>query len=230
MAHPSDYLTSPRSQDLRQTMVDRQLRTFDVTDNEVLAAVLATPREPFVSGHVDSLIYSDANLLASGGQTRRRLLAPMVVARALQQAHVAASDRVLDVGGAGGYAAALASRLSREVVALDDDRGFVDQAEFGFKGLGLANARAVLGDLGAGLAGEGPFDVILLGGAVEEEPEALLAQLADGGRLLAVRAGPDSSGQMVLWERTGDVVGSRPLFGAAAEALPAFRRKPSFAF
>ncbi|MFZ9501666.1 MAG: protein-L-isoaspartate O-methyltransferase family protein [Beijerinckiaceae bacterium] len=230
MAHPSDYLTSPRSLDLRRTMVDRQLRTFDVTDADVLSAVIATPREPFVSGHVDSLVYSDANLSAQGGKTKRRLLTPMAVARALQLAHVSATDRVLDVAGSGGYSAALASRLAREVVALDDDRGFVDQAEFGFKGLGLSNARATFGDLGAGLPGEGPFDVILIGGAVEEEPEALLAQLADGGRLLAVRSASDASGQMTLWERAGGVIGSRPLFGAPADSLPAFARRPSFAF
>ena len=229
MAHPSDYMTSPRSQDLRQTMVDRQLRTFDVTDADVLSAVLAVPREPFVSGHVDSLVYSDAHLIVRGGQTRRRLLAPMFLARALQLAHVTPRDRVLDVGGAGGYGAALASRLAHEAIALDDDRGFVDQADFAFRGLGLTNARAAYGDLAAGLLGEGPFDVILIGGAVEEEPEALLAQLADGGRLLAVRNG-DSSGQMTLWERSGAAIGSRPLFAAPADVLPAFRRKPSFAF
>jgi len=116
------------------------------------------------------------------------------------------------------------------VVALDDDRSAVRRYLFGFKGLSLSNARAALGDLAAGLPGEGPFDVILIGGAVEEEPEALLAQLADGGRLLAVRSAPDATGQMTLWERSGGVIGSRPLFGAAAEALPAFARKPSFAF
>lgn len=233
MSNPADFLSSPRSTQLRRTMVDCQVRTFDVTDADVLSAFLDIPREPFVSEQVDSLIYSDAALLARGAQTSRRLLVPMVVARAFQEARLTKSDRALDVGGSGGYSAAILSRLVGSVIALDDDSGFVDTAQRGFSQLGLSNARALKGELSAGLPGEGPFDVILVNGAIEVRPDALLAQLADGGRLLAVESAQGASvgsGQMMLWERFGDAFGSRRLFPAAAGPLPDFACKPMFAF
>jgi protein-L-isoaspartate(D-aspartate) O-methyltransferase len=233
MTNPADFLSSPRSTQLRRTMVDCQVRTFDVTDADVLSAFLDIPREPFVSEQVDSLIYSDAALLARGAHTSRRLLVPMVVARAFQEARLTKSDRALDVGGSGGYSAAVVSRLVGSVIALDDDSGFVDKAQRGFSQLGLSNARALKGELSAGLPDEGPFDVIVVNGAIEVRPDALLAQLADGGRLLAVESAQGAgvgSGQMMLWERVGDAFGSRRLFPAAAGPLPDFARKPMFAF
>lgn len=233
MSNAAGFLSSPRSVQLRRTMVDCQLRTFDVTDSDVLSAVLDTPREPFVSERVDSLVYSDASLLTRGEQSSRRLLVPMVVARAFQEARLSKSDRALDVGGAGGYSAAILARLVESVVALDDDEGFVATARRGFEELGLANASAVKGELAAGFAGDGPYDVILVNGAIEVRPDELLAQLADGGRLLAIESSPSAglgAGQMVLWERFGDALGSRPLFPAIAEPLPGFARKPVFAF
>ena len=233
MSNAADLLFAPRSTQLRRTMVDCQLRTFDVTDADVLSAVLDTPREPFMSEQVDSLVYSDAALLARGAHTSRRLLVPMVVARAFQEARLTKSDRALDVGGAGGYSAAILARLVGSVIALDDDSGFVETAQRGFSQLGLSNARALKGELSAGLPGEGPFDVILVNGALEVRPDALLAQLADGGRLLAVESAQGAgvgSGQMMLWERIGDVFGSRRLFPAAAGPLPDFARKSMFAF
>lgn len=233
MSNAADLLSSPHSTQLRRTMVDCQLRTFDVTDADVLSAVLNTPREPFVSEPVDSLVYSDAALLVRGAQASRRLLLPMVVARAFQEARLTKSDRALDVGGAGGYAAAILARLVGSVIALDNDSGFIETAQRGFSQLGLSNARALKGELAAGLPGEGPFDVILVNGAIEVRPEALLAQLADGGRLLAVESAQGAgvgSGQMMLWERIGDAFGSRRLFPAAAEPLAGFARKPMFAF
>ncbi len=232
MSNAADFLSSPRSVQLRRTMVDCQMRTFDVTDADVLSAVLDTPRELFVSEKIDSLVYSDAPLLVRGALVRRRMLVPMVVARAFQEANLSKGDRALDIGG-GGYSAAILGRLVDSVVALDDDADLVDNARRGFSELGLSNASAINGDLAAGLPGEGPYDVIFLNGAIEIVPELLLAQLADGGRLLAVESAPGAgvgAGQMMLWERNGDACGVRALFQAAAETLPGFARKPLFAF
>lgn len=233
MSRASDYLTDPRSVEHRRTMVDRQLRTFDVTNPEVLAAVLATPREPFLNGESDALVYSDANLEAREGGSSRQLLVPMFVARALQAAEITPTDRVLDVAGAAGYTAAIAARLAGSVLALEESAAFADRASRIFSELGLANACAAAGDLAAGPAQGGPFDVILVNGAIEQRPENLIAQLADGGRLLAIEAGAGGSrgaGQFVLYARTGDAVSSRTLFSAAAESLEAFARPPGFVF
>ena len=233
MPRASDYLSSSRSVELRRTMVDRQLRTFDVTNVDVLSAVLDTPREPFVDGDLDSLIYSDARLEARGASARRPLLAPMFVARALQLAEISKSDRVLDVAGGPGYSAAIAARLAGSVVALEDDEAFVARARAAFADLGLGNAEALRGDLAAGPAGADVFDVILINGAVETRPEGLLAKLADGGRLLAVEPGAGGSrgaSRFVLFTRSGDSIGTRALFGAAADVLPVFAAPREFVF
>ncbi|MFN3890236.1 MAG: protein-L-isoaspartate O-methyltransferase family protein [Beijerinckiaceae bacterium] len=233
MARASDYLSSPRSAELRRTMVDRQLRTFDVTNVDVLSAVLATPREPFADGYDDSIIYSDANLEVRGAVVRRALLAPMFVSRALQLAEIKPGDRVLDVAGGAGYSAAIAARLAGSVTALEEDEAFVARAASAFAELELENASAVRGDLALGPAGGEAFDVILINGAVEERPKALLDRLADGGRLLAVEAGPGGSragSRFVLFTRSGDSVGARALFGASAGTLPAFAKPREFVF
>lgn len=233
MANASDYLTAPRSVELRRTMVDCQLRTFDVTDPRILSAVLATPREPFLKNEPDALVYSDASLAVRGASVRRRLMPPMFVARALQTADVGRNDRALDVGGGGGFSAAVLAHLCGSVIALEEDDAFVSQASQAFSELGLANAQAVKGELATGLPERGPFDLILVNGAIEVRPDALLAQLADGGRLLAVKIEPGATlgaGRFVMFERVGDVYGEREMFGAAADVLSPFARRPEFAF
>lgn len=233
MTRASEYLSSPRSVELRRTMVDRQLRTFDVTNVEVLEAVIATPREPFLHGEPDSLIYSDAALEARGACVRRPLLAPMFVARALQLAEILPGEKLLDVAGGAGYSAAVAARLAGSVTALEEDEGFVARAAEVFAELGLSNACAVRGDLAEGPAGPELFDVILVNGAVGKRPDALLARLTDGGRLLAIEAGLSGSrgaSRFVLFSRAGGSIGSRPLFGAAADVIPAFAAPREFVF
>lgn len=233
MPRASDYLSSPRSVELRRTMVDRQLRTFDVTDVDVLEAVLLTPREPFLPGELDSLLYSDANLHAHGSAARRPLLAPMFVARALQLAEISPEDRLLDVAGGPGYSAAVAARLANSVIALEGDDGFVARAGEAFRELGLLNATAVLGDLASGPAGDERFDVILINGAIETRPDALLVRLSERGRLLAVEPGAGGSSaasRFVLYTRSGGSIGMRPLFDAAAEVLPPFAAPREFVF
>lgn len=233
MPRASDYLSDPSSIELRRTMVDRQLRTFDVTAPEVLAAALQTPREPFLNGEIGALVYSDAALEARAGQARRRLLAPMFVARALQSAEIGPRDRVLDVAGGPGYSAALAARLAGSVTAIEEDDAFVARASDAFEELGLTNATAIRGDLAAGPAGDDVFDVILVNGAVEQRPEGLLGRLADGGRLLAVEAGAGGArgaARFVLFGRSGEAISRRVLFGAAADTLKPFLRPPAFVF
>ena len=233
MARASDYLSSPRSVELRRTMVDRQLRTFDVTNVDVLDAVINTPREPFTDGEPDSVVYSDANLVVRGASAARPLLAPMFVARALQLAEIGPADSILDIAGGAGYSAAIAARLGASVIAIEDDENFVARASSAFSDLGLVNAQALKGSLSSGLAGDATFDVILINGAIETRPEALLAQLTDGGRLLAIESadgGSRAGSRFMLFTRSGNTIGARPLFGAAADVLPAFAAPREFVF
>lgn len=232
MAKASEFLSAPRSVELRRTMVDCQLRTFDVTDTDVLDAVLETPREPFVDAP-ESLAYSDASLTMRGATETRRLLAPMALARALQDVQLRKDDRALDVAGAAGYSAAVLARLVGSVTAVESDEGFVTRAARAFSELGLDNATAVRGDLTAGHAAGAPYDLILVNGAVGTPPDALFEQLADGGRLLAIDAGPGGSsaaGRFMMYERVGASIAERALFDTTALPLAAFARKPLFAF
>lgn len=228
-ASPTDFASQ------RQTMVDCQVRTFDVTDQEVIARFESVPRERFVPGPLKSLAYSDAPLeIDAGAGASRCLLAPLLLARMIQGAKVQPGDRVLDVAGAAGYSAAILSGLCREVVALESSEALSREAAQNFAGLGLTGVTAVAGPLdgSAGLAGL--FDVILVNGAIEIQPESLLALLAPGGRLIAVEKAPsDHSGRAakaVRFDKVGREASRRALFDAAAPVLAAFKAKPAFVF
>lgn len=219
--------------DRRKTMVDCQIRTFDVTNAGVIAAFLATPREGFVACEDLALVYSDAPQSVASSDVHRVLLAPMVLARLLQGADIDKGCRVLDVGGASGYSAAILAQLAGSVLALESEAGFSAAAAGNFSRLGLETARTMTGPLAKGGPAEGPFDVILVNGAVEEGLDALFAQLAPGGRLLCVMRAPGQvgrSGKATRFDRIGADVSSRFLFDAAAPILAGFERKFQFLF
>jgi protein-L-isoaspartate(D-aspartate) O-methyltransferase len=226
-------VTTPDFAELRRRMVDCQLRTFSVFDDSVLFAVLNTPRELFVDPATQAVAYSDAVLSVSAGGVRRQLLTPMVLARLLQIAEIRPGDRLLDVGGATGYSAAVARRLAGEVVALESESAFSEIAKKCFSDLTLSNVSCVTGPLDGGAPGQGLFDVIVVAGAVEEGLDTLLGQLAEGGRLVTIRRDPGQTGlamKAVCYERSGRDVGMRVAFDASAAVLPAFARKPAFVF
>lgn len=209
----------------RRNMVDGQVRTADVTDLRLLSAMMEVPRERFVPPPSAALAYLDRDLPV--GVARRRLLKPMVLAKLLQAAAIGPGDRVLDVGCATGYAAALLSRIAGTVVALDDDEDLlaVARAELSAR----PNVSLVRGPLEAGWPAAAPYDVILLEGATEVMPDTLCRQLADGGRLVCVEGGGPGAKAM-LYLRSGDDIGSRALFDASAALLPGFAKTPIFAF
>ncbi len=207
-------------------MVDGQLRVGGVTDLALLAAFLDTPREAFVAPAQAGLAYLDCDQPALGS-SRRRLLAPLTLARLLQAAEVAPGERALDVAGGSGYSAAILEQLGASVVALESDAGAADAARRALAG--HAGIEVVEGDLASGAKDRGPFDVILVNGAYESQPDGLIAQLAEGGRLVGVEAQP-SAEEAVLVEKSAAGISRRTLFETRAAAIEAFRRAPSFAF
>jgi protein-L-isoaspartate(D-aspartate) O-methyltransferase len=231
MTEVADFATD--SAVLRRRMVDCQLRTFSITDESVLNAVQNTPREIFVDAGQRSIAYSDAPVCSSAGLVRRPLLMPMVLARLLQSAEVKAGDRFLDVAGGSGYSAAVAAHLAGSVVALESEAGFAEQLRSHAGSLGLAQVETVTGPLSAGAPGKGPFNVILVNGAVEEGLDALFGQLADGGRLMTILRSPGQTGlalKAVRYEKVGADIGMRVVFDANAQILQQFSRKPAFVF
>lgn len=210
----------------RRHMVDGQVRTADVTDLRILGAMQDIPRERYVPPRAQGLAYLDRDLELGAG-TPRRLLRPMVLSKLLQAAEIAASDRVLDVGCATGYAASVLARMAAEIVALEEDRALADAARAALAS--ESKVKIVTGPLAQGWAQAAPYDVIVLEGATELPPHPLCRQLKDGGRLVCVLgAGPDA--KAVLYRRSGDDVGSRTLFDAAAPLLPGFAKAAEFAF
>ena len=221
------------SADRRRVMVDCHVRTFDVTDFAVLDALQAVPRERFLGAGDAEFAYSDAPLTATSGQVRRQLLLPMVLARMIQNAAVSSTTRVLDVGGGNGYSAAVLAQLAGSVTALESDAGFGAAATALFAELGISNARAVTGPLGEGAAAQGPFDLILVNGAVEAGLERLFASLAPGGRLIAILREPGQvglSGKATRFDRVAGKMSSKMLFDAAAPVLEGFERRAGFVF
>jgi protein-L-isoaspartate(D-aspartate) O-methyltransferase len=175
----------------RATMVESQLRTDRVTDRRILSAFATLPRERFVPEEKRELAYSDASLEvwpSIDGAPARFLLPPVVLARLVQLATVEAKDAVLDVGCATGYSTAVLARLASSVTAVEAEPELAAAAREALQELGIANATVMQGALTRGAPEAGPFDVILLNGAVPEVPDTLLAQLKEGGRLCAIIA------------------------------------------
>jgi len=212
--------------DRRLHMVNSQLRTGGIVDKALLAAFLATPRQRFVAPEFDSLAYLDRELPARGA-SKRKLVAPLTLARMLQAATVVPADRVLDVAGGSGYCAALLDAMGAKVVMLESDAGAATAARTELNG--RANVVVAEGSLDRGAPNRGPFDLIVVEGAFGISPDSLLALLADPGRLVGI----DASGQppqAVLYEKFGTAVSRRPLFETGADLLEGFQPGVSFAF
>jgi protein-L-isoaspartate(D-aspartate) O-methyltransferase len=216
----------------RRAMVDSQLRTFDVFDIPVLAAMEAVPRERFVPPGRESLAYIDQDIPVSdgiAGAERRFMLKPMVLGRMIQALEVEAGARALDVASGLGYSAAVLARLGAHVVALESTEAAAQAARQRLASVGIENVAVVSGPLDQGYPHGAPYDIVLVNGLIEVRPQRLLNQLADGGRLACVeRRG--RAGRAVLYVRSGDAFGSRAIFDAGAPELPAFKADPGFVF
>ncbi len=216
----------------RRMMVDGQIRTSDVTDLPLLAAMLDVPRERFVPHAKAALAYLDFDVPVTSDAREaeaRHLLKPVVLAKMIQAADVEEGDNVLDVGCATGYASAILARLARSVTALEQNPTLARHARENLEAMHQDNVTVVTGPLVDGWAAQGPYDVILLGGATEVAAKALFRQLKEGGRMVAV-VGRTPNGQAILYRcASGDVTG-RPIFDASVPTLPGFAAIPSFVF
>jgi protein-L-isoaspartate(D-aspartate) O-methyltransferase len=184
----------------RQEMVARQLRTRGIVDARVLAAMAAVPREYFVGRHHAHEAYADQPLPIGAGQT---ISQPYVVARMAELADIRQSDRVLDVGSGSGYQAAVLAHLADQVYGVEIRRELADTAGQTLASLGLGRVAIRVGDGGYGWAEHAPYDAILVAAAAEKVPAPLLAQLADGGRMV-IPLGDPLQQELVRIVRRGD--------------------------
>ena len=218
-------------------MVDCQIRTFEVTDQRLINRIMEVPRERFLPDDLRMLAYSDVDLRLPPevtGEEARTLLTPMVLARMIQGARLKPAERILDIACGTGYSTAIMAGLAGEVIALESGPARRRALQRRLASCGLARVRTLAGGLAAGADTDGPFDVILINGAASNNLEALLAQLAEGGRLIVIRRAPDDptgrAAKAICYEKRGTEIGNRYLFDTSAPLLPAFAPAASFSF
>jgi protein-L-isoaspartate(D-aspartate) O-methyltransferase len=217
---------------VRRMMVDNQLRTYDISDRDVLSAMNEVPREVFAPADMAMLAYSDRPLVVAQGAEgeTRHFLAPMVFGRMLQNLDLREGERVLIIAGALGYEAAVIARLGVSVSIAEPDPALAEKTRANLAQAGVADVTIIDKSFDADFGVAEGFDAIFVNAAVEQRPESLLSQLSDGGRLVVVMGEGGRTSRVTLFVRSGDVVGDRPLFDAAAQPLKAFRDDPGFVF
>ncbi len=208
----------------RETMLDSQIRTNDVTDRDVQAAFLKVPRECFVPKSKMALAYGDANVDLGNG---RWMLRPRDFSKMIASAEILDTDVVLDIACGRGYSVAVMAQLAETVVALEETEEDVERATHLLEKCDVSNAAVVQGDLKAGAPEHGPFNVIFVNGAVSEVPQTWFDQLANGGRLV-VALSEGAICRVAVYTKSGDSIGERIAFDANVPVLPGFEAKQSF--
>ena len=212
----------------RRNMVEGQIRTNRVTDQAVIDVLENLPREAFVADALKGHVYLDEDIVVAPG---RILMEPMVLARLLQAARIEETDLSLVVASATGYEAAVIAGLASAVVALETNAELATSSKEHLGGQGADTVSVLQGPLEKGHPGQGPYDVILINGAVGELPAGLVEQLAEGGRLVYVKTAPTvGGGKAVLLTNENGVVSESEIFDANIPPLPEFAAQPKFNF
>lgn len=211
----------------RLAMAHSQIRPNDVTDHRIQDAMADLPRHLFVPKAQRARAYADSEVRLND---ERVMLSPMHLAKLVHAADIKSGDVVLDIGFGRGYSCALIARLAETVVGLEaDGSGFAAKAGERLSSVGADNAVVVEGDLKAGAPRQGPFDVIIVQGAVAKPPQAWFDQLADHGRLAVIeRDGP--VGRALVYTKARGVVGEHSVFDADASYLSGFEPEAGFVF
>jgi protein-L-isoaspartate(D-aspartate) O-methyltransferase len=213
----------------RFNMIEQQIRTWQVLDQDVLSVLSVVKREDFVPPERRSLAFVDTEVPLPGGQA---MLSPKVEARMLQELALQKHERVLEVGAGSGHMAALLAQRARHVVSLEIDPALARFAAANLRRAWIENVDVIEADGAADrLPDEGPFDAIVLSGSVAALPPALLARLKPGGRVVAIVGGPPVM-QAVLATRGPEGPGHArvELFDTLAPRLVGFAEPSAFRF
>lgn len=217
----------------RRVMVDNQIRTFDVTDRDVLTAFDTVPRELFVAPRDKAIAYADRALVVGEGASSRSLLPPLILARLVQALLPQAGERALDVMGGLGYSAAILNAIGLSTVFLEADAGLTEGARSAFAATGaaveVATAQPSLSASAITNLPGGGFDIILVNGATEREPKGLFPLMKEGGRLGIVYREGRAARALVYVKANGNV-SPRRAFDAQVAVLPGFAAEPGFVF
>jgi protein-L-isoaspartate(D-aspartate) O-methyltransferase len=208
---------------MRRAMVASQLRTTGVNDPRVVEAMGEVPRERFVPRERLALAYADALVPLVPG---RALNPPMALGRLLTEARLRGHERALVIGAATGYAAAVLARLVESVVALEDDGDLLAFARGALHGF---EVELVKGPLAKGHAKGAPYDFILIDGAVEQVPPAIVAQVKDGGTI-ALALLEEGVSRLAVGRMVGGAFGATIFADAETAPLPGFAKPRGFSF
>jgi protein-L-isoaspartate(D-aspartate) O-methyltransferase len=178
----TDYTTE------REAMVERHLKRRGISEQYIIDAFLAVPREEFVAPDYSHLVYGDHPLPIEAGQT---ISQPYIVALTIQAAGIKAGDKVLEVGAGSGYAAAVISRIAGKVIGIERQHDLAEVARQRIQRLGYDNIEIVEGDGTRGCPEHAPFDAIVAAASGSHVPKPWIEQLADGGRIVMPVGSPD---------------------------------------
>jgi len=206
-------------------MVDTQVRPSDVTKFPIIEAMLDVPREVFVPNPLREAAYAGENLDLGDG---RVVLEPRTFAKMLDALDIESGDVVLDIGCGLGYSTAILAHMADFVIAVEDSAAAVAEAQGNLSENGFDNAAVVEAPLHDGAAKSGPYDVILIEGAVRSVPETLTAQLKDGGRIAGIFM-DGALGVVRIGHMHDGRVSWRYAFNAGAPVLPGFDTAREFA-
>lgn len=208
----------------RLVMVDTQVRPSDVTKFPIIAAMLAIPREVYVPDGLREAAYVGQNVDLGGG---RVVLEARTLAKLLDALDIQPDELVLDIGCGYGYSAAVVAHLAEAVIAVEEDEAMAAEAQRRLAIEGVDNAAVVAGVLADGAVKHGPYDVVTLQGGVEVVPDAVLAQVKDGGRVGAVFM-TGALGRAMVGYKTDGRMTWRFAFNATAPVLPGFAAPRGF--
>ena len=208
----------------RTMMVDTQVRPSDVTKFPIIDAMLDTPREAFVPEQLREAAYVGENLDLGGGRT---LLEPRTLAKIVDALTFEPSDVVLDIACGLGYSTAIAAQLSEFVIGVEDNEARAAEAQSILSELGIDNAAIVSGPLKEGAAKSGPYDIIMIQGAVQAVGDKLTAQLKEGGRVAAIFS-EGALGVVRIGHKQDGLITWKYAFNASAPLLPDFEVADAF--
>ena len=208
----------------RMMMVDTQVRPSDVTKFPVIDAMLSVKREAFLPRALREAAYVGENLSLGGA---RVMLEPRTLAKALDALDIRGDELVLDIGSALGYSAAVMATMAQLVVAVEENESMAQEAQSLLLDHGADNAIVHHGPLTAGAPEHGPFDVIMIEGAVEHLPSDLTDQLKDGGRIACLFM-EGALGVVRIGYKIDGEISWRFSFNASAPVLPGFEKHAAF--
>lgn len=216
-------MTEQTFETMRRAMVESQLRTTGVNDPRVVAAMAMVPRERFVAPEWQMLAYMDRPVPLGHG---RELNLPEATGALLTAADIRPADRVLIVGAATGYSAAVVAEIALQVIALEENEALIEQGRSALAGSGVEIAR---GPLSSGWPAGAPYDLIIVDGLIQQVPDALVEQLADNGRLACALLDRGAS-RLAIGRKSGTGFGLDLFADCDAAALPGFAKPKTFVF